>query len=96
LYYCVSERAWDFQREWLLGHGLIKSDYEKNRDALSREMKKYYYDVSDKVYNTWSDSDLKQWLVDHSIIKSDAQLQREKMVKLVSCVFTHFCALWIL
>lgn len=47
-------------------------------------MSKYYYGVSDKVWSTWSDSDLKEWLVEHNIIKSNAQVQREKMLKLVS------------
>jgi len=51
-------------------------------------MKKYYYDSSDKVYNTWSDSELKSWLVDHNVIKPEAQVKRDKLVKLVSCVFS--------
>jgi hypothetical protein len=55
-------------------------------------MQKYYYSVSDTVYSTWSDSQLKKWLVDHGIIKSDAQVSRDKMLKLVACViFIHLC-----
>lgn len=49
-------------------------------------MNKYYYATSDKVWSTWSDSDLKAWLVERNIIKPNAQIQREKMVKLVSLV----------
>jgi len=69
---------------------LIKSDYQKNRDYLTEQMKKYYYDSTDKVYDTWSDSDLKAWLVDHKVIKPEAQVKRDKLIKMVSCVFSLF------
>ena len=46
-------------------------------------MEKYYYDVNDTVWSSWSDSDLKAWLVDHNVIKSEAQLHRDKLHKLV-------------
>jgi len=52
-------------------------------------MNKYYYATSDKVWSTWSDSDLKAWLVERNIIKPNAQIQREKMVKLVSDNYTN-------
>ena len=76
------------QRGWLVSKGLIKPTDEKNRDYLVGEMKKYYYDSSDKVYNAWSDSELKSWLVDHSVIKPEAQIKRDKLVRLISCVFS--------
>ena len=66
-----------------MSHDIVKSDYEKNRDALIRQMKKYYYGPSDMVWSTWSDSQLKQWLVDHGIVKSSAQASRDKMIKMV-------------
>ena len=50
-------------------------------------MKKYYYGSSDKVYHTWSDSELKSWLVDHNVVKSEAQIKRDKLIKMVSYVF---------
>ena len=75
------------QRGWLVGKGLIKSDYEKNRDYLVGQMEKYYYGSSDKVYHAWSDSELKSWLVDNNVIKPEAQIKRDKLTKLVSCVF---------
>lgn len=74
------------QYGWLLSKGLIKSDYEKNRDYLVEQMTKYYYDSSDKVYNAWSDSELKSWLVDHNVIKPEAQVKRDKLIRLVSYV----------
>lgn len=46
-------------------------------------MKKYYYNTSDSVYSTWTDSQLKQWLVEHGVMKSDAQASRDKMLQLV-------------
>ena len=74
------------QHGWLLSKGLIKSDYEKNRDYLVGQMRKYYFDSSDKVYHTWSESELKSWLVAHGVVKPEAQVKREKLVKLVSYV----------
>src|SRR5882762_8413085 len=49
-------------------------------------MKHYYYDVSDNVWSSWSDSELKNWLVKNGYMKSNQQLNREKMIKLVECV----------
>lgn len=77
------------QRSWLVSKGLIKTDYHKNRDYLAEQMKKYYYDSSEKVYNTWSDSEIKSWLVVHNVVKPEAQVRREKLVKLISCVFSR-------
>ena len=72
-----------FQHEWLVNHGIIKSDYEKKRDALRKMMETYYYDVNDTVWSSWADSELKAWLVDHNIIKPEAQLRKDKLRKLV-------------
>lgn len=69
--------------KWLVDHGIIKSDYEKNRDKLTGELQRYYYGTTDTVYSTWSDNQLRDWLVERNIIKSDAQIQREKLQKLV-------------
>jgi len=46
-------------------------------------MKQYYYGTQDRVWHTWSDSDLRNWLIDQGVIKSDAQVTRDKMLKLV-------------
>lgn len=73
------------QRGWLTSKRLIESDYEQNRGYLAEQMKKYYFDPSDKVYNAWSDSELKSWLVDHNVIKPEAQVKREKLIKIISC-----------
>jgi len=77
------------QHEWLITHGLIKSDYEKKRDALEAKMALYYYNINDSVWSTWGDSDLKAWLVEHGIVKTDAQIKRDKLVKLVACVYIY-------
>lgn len=76
------------QHGWLVSKGLIKSNSEKDRDYLVEQMKKYYYDSSDKVHNAWSDSELKSWLVDHNVIKPEAQIKRDKLIRLVSCVWS--------
>ncbi|KAF8759756.1 putative stress-responsive nuclear envelope protein [Rhizoctonia solani] len=69
--------------QWLVDHGIIKSDYEKNRDKLIEQLQRYYYGTTDTVYSTWSDNQLRDWLVQHNIVKSDAQIKREKLQKLV-------------
>lgn len=46
-------------------------------------MKSYYYGANEKVWDTWTDSQLRDWLLEHKVIKTDAQLQREKYIKLV-------------
>lgn len=67
-----------------MAHGIIKSDFKKDREILRALMNRYHYNVNDAVWFSWSDSQLKQWLVDHSFVKSDAQLTREKMIKMVT------------
>jgi hypothetical protein len=46
-------------------------------------MKHYYYGLSDSVWCTWSDSELKSWLVKNGYVKSHQQINREKMIKMV-------------
>ena len=76
------------QRGWLVRKGLIKPADEKNCDSLVGEMKKYYYHSSDKVYNAWSDSELKSWLANHSVIKPEARAKCDQSVRLILCVFS--------
>lgn len=49
-------------------------------------MRCYYYSVSDRVWNVWSEPELKAWLVGHGVLKSDAQKKRDELVKLVEYV----------
>lgn len=39
------------QREWLLSHGIIKTETQKKRDQLTVDMNNYYYDT--KVCTSW-------------------------------------------
>lgn len=39
--------------------------------------------MTDTVWGTWSDSQLKGWLIKNNYIKSDTQIKREQMVNLV-------------
>lgn len=72
------------QREWLIAHGIFPASAPPpTTDVLKAKMATYYYDVNDRVWGTWTDSDLKAWLVSHSVIKSDTQIAREKLVKLI-------------
>jgi hypothetical protein len=73
------------KHEWLVNHNIIdgRSNIERRRDEYLQLMGNYYYDLNDRVWSTWTDSQLRQWLIDNNVIKSDAQLTREKMLKLV-------------
>lgn len=65
----------------------MKSDFEKNRDKLRGELKRYYYNPMDRVWSTWTDSELRTWLIDHDIIKSHAEVPRMKMLKMMEYVY---------
>ena len=91
-FFILSGATIDFlsKHEWLVSHGVIKSDFEKKRDALVKQMQHYYYTPQQHVWDTWTDSQLRQWLIEHELIKSDAQIKKEKMQKLVASVLTYF------
>lgn len=72
-----------FQGEWLIAHNLLKPTDTPSRSSLLGEMKKYYYTLTDNVWNTWSDSELKAWLVDHGFLKSDVEKNRDELVKMI-------------
>ena len=71
------------QHEWLVTHGIIKSDHPKLRSELVTRMGAFYYHPLDSVYSTWSESQLRQWLINHGIIKSDVQMKKDKLLRLV-------------
>lgn len=54
---------------------------------MVEKMQYYHYTPQEHVYDSWSDSELRQWLIDHNVIKSDAQVKKDKMRKLVAYVF---------
>jgi len=64
-------------------------DAVASRDNLVEHMTKYYYHSSDKIYHTWTDSEIKAWLVDHKVIKPEAQVRRDKLLKLASDNFLN-------
>lgn len=71
------------QRHWLQAHGVVKTPVEATRDDLIATIKKNYFTVEEKVWDSWETSALHQWLVEHDVIKSTADLSREKYEKLV-------------
>ena len=48
----------------------------------------YYYSLSDTVWSSWTDSELKAWLVANGYMKSDQEIRREKLIKLVNDNYT--------
>jgi hypothetical protein len=65
---------------------VIPDTYDAKRATLAQHMKHYYYGLSDTVWSSWSDSELKSWLVKNGYLKSDQQVNREKMIKMVEWV----------
>ena len=49
-------------------------------------MKYYYYTPQQHVWDSWSESQMRQWLIEHDVIKSDAQIKKEKTQKLIAYV----------
>ena len=86
------------QRGWLVNEGLIKSDADTNHTYLAKQMKLYYYNPSEKVYDTWTDKEISTWLKDHKIADPyprraldispypDRRFQYEQVARLVACV----------
>ena len=60
---------------------------------MAEQMKHYYYTPQQHVWDSWSDSQLRQWLIDHDIVKSDAQIRQDKLKKLVAYVYSTFSAI---
>lgn len=52
-------------------------------------MKYYYYAPQQHVWDSWSESQMRQWLIEHDVIKSDAQIKKEKMQKLIGYVLDN-------
>lgn len=77
-----------FQREWLLSHNLVPESYHANRASYSKMLTNYYYSLSDTVWSSWTDSELKAWLVANGYMKSDQEIRREKLIKLVNDNYT--------
>lgn len=73
-----------------MAHGVVKSDYENKRDSLINKMNYYFYTPQQKVYDTWSESELRNWLINHDIVKSSAQIDKRKLQKLVAYVSIIF------
>ncbi|KII82834.1 hypothetical protein PLICRDRAFT_180983 [Plicaturopsis crispa FD-325 SS-3] len=49
--------------EWLVVHGVIQLDHEKNHGVLQAKMAQCCHGPRNMVNGAWSDSQLKEWLV---------------------------------
>lgn len=63
---------------------------EKSRAALVNKMSLYYYETSQSVWDTWTDSDLHNWLIENDIITPNIKISRDKAIAMVSYVYSHF------
>lgn len=76
-------------KDWLVEHGIVKSDAQLEREKLQKLMTDNYVNAKDTVWETWRDSDMREWLTEHGYVKSDAQKTRDQLVALMhdKCVF---------
>ncbi|KAG8215297.1 lactate/malate dehydrogenase [Butyriboletus roseoflavus] len=93
--------------EWLITHNLLKSTDTPSRLSLLSEMKKYYYNLTDNVWNTWehypsaldsiwgawTDSDIHQWLSEHGYQESRTDVKNRKdLVDLINTKYSNVSA----
>ena len=71
-------------KDWCVKKGLIKSDAQTTRDQLLDAIKTPYNDASDHIYDTWSDSYLRNWLQKHGVVKSKTASTRDELLDLMS------------
>ena len=67
-------------KEWLVEHGIIKSDAQIQREKLQKLMVDNYSNAKDTVWSSWRDSDMRDWLIEHGYLKSDAQKTRDELI----------------
>lgn len=75
--------SWDDSqmKDYLVSHGILKSDTQKTRDQYLKYMKEHYAAVADPVWEAWSDSYMRGWLVSKGLIKTDYQKNRDYLVE---------------
>ncbi len=76
-------------RDWLIDHGIIKSDAQLQREKLEKLLSDNYSNAKDTVWSSWSDSAMRDWLIEHGYLKTDAQKTREELVSLMSDKYAH-------
>lgn len=77
-------------RDWLIEHGIIKSDAQLQRENLEKLLSDNYSNAKDTVWSSWSESAMREWLIEHGYLKTDAQKTREELVALMSDKYVPF------
>ena len=70
-------------KDWLIEHGLIKSDAQLQREKLQKLVADNYANAKSTVWSSWRDSDMREWLIEHGYLKSDAQKTRDELIALM-------------
>ena len=77
-------------KDWLVEHGIVKSDAQLQREKLQKLMVDNYSNAKDTVWGSWRDSDMRDWLIEHGYLKSDAQKTRDELVGMMHDKYVTF------
>jgi hypothetical protein len=88
-YYGTKDSVWSSWSDsdlhnWLVSHGVIKSDSQIQRDKLVKMVQDNYGNAQDTVWAAWTDSQMRDWLIEHGYLRTDAQKTRDELIKLMN------------
>jgi hypothetical protein len=70
--------------DWLVAHGVIKSDARVAREKLLRMVQDNYAHAQDTLWSAWTDNQMHDWLVEHGYLRTDAQKTRDELVRMMN------------
>jgi len=68
-------------KDYLVSHGVLKSDAQKTRSQYLKMMQEHYATVTDPVWQAWSDSYIRGWLTSKGLIESDHEKNRDYLAE---------------
>lgn len=69
-------------RKWLIDNGVVKSDFQANKDKYVSMVGDNYKWTTNELYSGWTDSDLRSYLIQNGWIKSDFEAKRDEYINL--------------
>lgn len=79
-------------KDWLVSHGVIKSDAQLQREKLQKLVADNYSNAQDTVWGSWRESDMRSWLIEHGYLRSDAQKTRDELVAMMHDKYNDYSA----
>jgi O-methyltransferase involved in polyketide biosynthesis len=76
--------------DWLVAHGIVRSEARIQRDKLVKMVGDNYANAQDTVWSAWSDSQMREWLIEHGYLRTDAQKTRDELIKMMNAKVQNF------